>query len=662
MVLGLNAASAPVELRERLALSEAELPRAIGELTSLPHVSEAAVLSTCNRVEVYAIGRAFRPAVREIEGWLCRVGGVGLEELRPHVFLARDRDAVRHVLRVAAGLESIVLGEGQILAQVKAAARAGEASGGAGRHLSALLRAALAAGKRVRAETGIATGSVSVSSAAAELAAAECRALGGDLRDHVPLVLGAGRMAGLLLRHLGALGVRRVRLVRRSEARARELAAAVVADGALEAVDVVAPEDLGRALVESEIVFGAATCDEPLVTAAGFARAAGVGGAGGGADDSALGGAGGGLGGAAASSRPPALLPHRLAIDIGVPRCFEPCEVSRDGYASFDVDDLSRVVEEAAAERRAAAVRAERLLEEELADYEAWRDSLDAVPAIRALRERADGIREAELAKVVAKLPQDAPKTKKAVEELARAIVNKLLHGPLAALRGGGGNDKQQGAAGGADAADPAATDRLERARRAAAETAENIRALKRMFGLDVASLAADATPAAARAAGGAERPQQQGKKNKKKNKGKDKGAKGEGEGNGDSRQAAVEAKAERSKATEAAPETVAASSSDAVAPTPGVATSASGTVAPTPGITASTSGTAASSSVATSSTAAVSDAIGAALETARSIVIADEVRPLPKAEHAAKAAGTEPPREASPALHVRTRIVGVAA
>lgn len=533
-MLGLNASSAPVELRERLALPEAELPRAIGELTSLPHVSEAAVLSTCNRVEVYAIGRAFRPAVREIEGWLCRVGGVTLEDLRPHIFLARDRDAVRHVLRVAAGLESIVLGEGQILAQVKAAARVGEASGGAGRHLSALLRAALAAGKRVRAETGIATGSVSVSSAAAELAAAECRALGGDLSEHVPLVLGAGRMAGLLLRHLGALGVRRVKLVRRSEARARELAAAVVADGALEAVDVIAPEDLFRALDESEVVFGAATCDQPLVTAQDFARAARF-------DDQRLAGDVKAMGqletvttppSSSSSSSPSApprrLLPHRLAVDIGVPRCFEPCDVAAHGFASFDVDDLSRVVENAAAERRAAAVRAERLLEEELADYEAWRDSLDAVPAIRALREHADGIREAELAKVAAKLPQDAPKAKKAVDELARAIVNKLLHGPLAALRGGGGGGgnnegaKKKNAQGDAAADD----DRLERARRAAAETAENIRALKRMFGLDVESLAGEAAKAAAARAAAAtdaqgQQQQQQGKKNKKKkNKG----------------------------------------------------------------------------------------------------------------------------------------------
>lgn len=190
IAIGLTVHNAPVELREKLAVPEAEWPRAIDELCAFPHIEEAAVLSTCNRMELYVSALSFHRGVREVEEWMVQASGVPLEELRPHLFLLRDRDATNHLLRVSGGLDSLVMGEGQILAQVctarlcvvehslhhrmhhqvKQVYKVGQNCQGFGRQLNGLFKQAITAGKRVRAETSISSGAVSVSSAAAELA------------------------------------------------------------------------------------------------------------------------------------------------------------------------------------------------------------------------------------------------------------------------------------------------------------------------------------------------------------------------------------------------------------------------------------------------------------------------------------------------------------
>lgn len=443
--IGLTFHSAPVELREKLAVPEAEWPRAMAELCAYPHVEEAAVLSTCNRMELYVVGLSFHRAVREVEDWLCRAGGVALGELRPHLFLLRDGDAAAHLLRVAAGLDSMVLGEGQILAQVKQVGAAGQGCPGFGRTLHALFKAAVTAGKRVRAETSIAAGAVSVSGAAAELAATQFP--GGDLSRAGVAVLGAGKMARLLARHLAAKGVRRLTVVNRSPGRA----AALADDCPQLEVEARPLGELRDAVARADVVFTASSAEEVVVTRALLAGL-----------PPPPSGAGDGL---------------RRFFDIAVPRNVAgDLTPARDAARVFNVDDLRDVVSAAVDERGRAAAEAEELLVQEQAGFEAWRQSLGAVPTIKALRGKAEAIRAAELAKTLSRLGDGlSPKQRAAVEDCTRAIVNKLLHGPMAALRGG---------APGADCADP------ER-------TLADIKALERLF--DLSDAAQEAALAAAR-------------------------------------------------------------------------------------------------------------------------------------------------------------------
>jgi glutamyl-tRNA reductase len=209
IAMGLTIHNAPVELREKLAVPEAEWPRAIEELCSYPHIEEAAVLSTCNRMELYVVAVSWHRGVREVEEWLSKSSGVPLDELRPYLFLLRDRDATHHLLRVSGGLDSLVMGEGQILAQVKQVYKVGQNANGFGRQLNGLFKQAITAGKRVRSETSISTGSVSVSSAAVELA--QLKLPTHNWADAKVCIIGAGKMSTLLVKHLLSKGCNQVR-------------------------------------------------------------------------------------------------------------------------------------------------------------------------------------------------------------------------------------------------------------------------------------------------------------------------------------------------------------------------------------------------------------------------------------------------------------------
>lgn len=222
IAIGLTIHSAPVSLREKLAVPEAEWPRAIQELCNFPHIEEAAVLSTCNRMELYLVGLSWHRGVREVEEWLSRTSGVPLDELRPYLFLLRDRDATQHLLRVSGGLDSLVMGEGQILAQVRQVYKVGQNCPGFGRHLNGLFKQAITAGKRVRTETSISTGGVSVSSAAVELA--QLKLPTRQWCDARVCIIGAGKMSTLLVKHLQSKGCKEVTVLNRSLPRAQALA------------------------------------------------------------------------------------------------------------------------------------------------------------------------------------------------------------------------------------------------------------------------------------------------------------------------------------------------------------------------------------------------------------------------------------------------------
>lgn len=426
--LGLSVHNTPVDIREKLATPQDQWRRAIAELTAYPHIEEAAVLSTCNRMEVYVVALSWHRGVREVEDWMCKRSGIPLDELREHLFLLRDHDATQHLLRVSGGLESLVMGEGQILSQVKSVYQEGQDAQGFGRHMNGLFKAAVTAGKRVRTETSISSGAVSVSSAAAELC--QLKLPSGDFNDARILIVGAGKMSRLLVKHLASKGCSKVTLVNRSMGSAQALA-----DEFPDVeFDIKLSPELLAATAEADVVFTAASADDPLLSKADLegmpAAQASVGGV-------------------------------RRLFDIGVPRNIAADVNELEDNRAFNVDDLKEVVDKNKEARTQAAREAEELLEQELLSFEAWRDSLETVPTIKRLRTKAESIRSVELEKALGRLGDGlTKKQRKTVEELTKGIVNKLLHGPMACLR--------------SDGDDPEAV----------AQTLVNMHALERMFSL----------------------------------------------------------------------------------------------------------------------------------------------------------------------------------
>lgn len=429
MAIGLTIHNAPVELREKLAVPEAEWPRAIGELCQYPHLQEAAVLSTCNRMELYVVAASWHRGVREVEDWLSRSSGIPHEELRPYLFLLRDRDAVHHLLRVSGGLDSLVMGEGQILAQVRKVHQVGQNVPGFGRHINGLFKQALTAGKRVRSETSISTGSVSVSSAAAELAQLKLPTHKFD--DAKICIIGAGKMSTLLVKHLASKGCKEVTILNRSMPRAEALAA----DFPEVKFNIHLMPDLMKCVEESDVIFAASGSEELLILKADLESM---------------------------PARPEIVGGLRRFVDISVPRNIASNINEMAGQAIvYNVDDLKEVVAANKEGRAQAAAEAEVLLKDEMRAFEAWRDSLETVPTIKALRNMAETVRASEFEKACGKLGEGVSKKQlKAVEELSKSIVNKLLHGPMTALR--------------CDASDPEAV----------GQTLANMTALERMFNL----------------------------------------------------------------------------------------------------------------------------------------------------------------------------------
>ncbi|KAG2491933.1 hypothetical protein HYH03_009666 [Edaphochlamys debaryana] len=436
IAIGLTIHNAPVELREKLAVPEAEWPRAIEELCQFPHIEEAAVLSTCNRMELYVVGLSWHRGVREVEEWLSRTSGVPLEELRPYLFLLRDRDATHHLMRVSGGLDSLVMGEGQILAQVRQVYKVGQNAPGFGRHLNGLFKQAITAGKRVRAETSISTGSVSVSSAAVELA--QLKLPTHNWTDAKVCIIGAGKMSTLLVKHLQSKGCKEVTVLNRSLPRAQALAE----EFPEVKFNIHLMPDLMACVEAADVVFAASGSEELLILKDDVVK----------------------------MSTPSEVVgSKRRFVDISVPRNIAPAINELDNAIVYNVDDLKEVVAANKEGRAQAAAEAEVLIKEEQRAFEAWRDSLETVPTIKALRSKAETIRAAEFEKAISRLGEGLSKKQmKAIEELSKGIVNKLLHGPMTALR--------------CDGTDPDAV----------GQTLANMDALERMFHLsevDVSTL-----------------------------------------------------------------------------------------------------------------------------------------------------------------------------
>ncbi|QDZ39794.1 glutamyl-tRNA reductase [Euhalothece natronophila Z-M001] len=397
VVVGLSHKTAPVAVREKLSIQDNAIEGAISHLCQLPHVEEVSILSTCNRLEIYAVITDAEQGVHEITQFLSERSAYPISQLRRHLFILLHQDALRHLMRVAAGLDSLILGEGQILSQVKHAHKMAQKHQGVGRLLDRLFKQALSAGKRVRSNTNLGTGAMSISSAAVELADRKV----DDLANYRCTIIGAGKMARLLVQHLIAKGGTQIAIVNRSQKRATELANQFP-DHELQLHPL---EDMMSVIGESDLVFTSTAASEPILDRAKIEQN---------------------------------LDPnHRLLLfDISVPLNIDSDVKELENLESFTVDDLKAVVAKNTASRRQMAQEAEALLDEEVESFEVWWRSLETVPTISCLREKVETIREQELEKALSRLGTEfAEKHQEVIEALTRGIVNKILHEPMVELR-----------------------------------------------------------------------------------------------------------------------------------------------------------------------------------------------------------------------------------
>jgi glutamyl-tRNA reductase len=396
-VVGLSHKTAPVEVREKLSIPENVCEKAIAQLCSYPHIEEVAILSTCNRLEIYLVTSETEHGVREVSQFLSDHSKLPVHMLRPYLFTLLHQDAVMHLMRVSAGLDSLVLGEGQILAQVKNCHKLGQQYQGISRNLNQLFKQALTAGKRVRTETSIGTGAVSISSAAVELAQIKVQ----NLAAYRVAIVGAGKMSRLLVQHLLAKGAVNIAILNRSLDRAKELAKQFPEAN----LHLHSLSEMMSVIANSDLVFTSTASTEPLL------------------DRSKL-----------EMVLSPAQ--HLMLFDISVPRNVDADVNDLSHVQVFNVDDLKAVVAQNQEARRQMAMEAEALLEEEVEAFDLWWRSLETVSTISSLRDKVETIRTQELEKALSRLGSEfAEKHQEVIEALTRGIVNKILHDPMVQLR-----------------------------------------------------------------------------------------------------------------------------------------------------------------------------------------------------------------------------------
>jgi glutamyl-tRNA reductase len=394
-VAGLSHKNAALALREQLAADEDKVREILRDVMGAGALREAVILSTCNRVEIYGVadvpGEARALAFRQ----LCRQRGVESTAVEGALYTYTEDEAIRHAFRVAASLDSMMIGEPQILGQVKDAFALAQGCEAVGPALHTLFTQAFAVAKRVRTETDIARHAVSVSFAAVELA----KQIFAGLTGRAVLLVGAGKMSELAAKHLVDQGAFPIYVVNRTWARAQELARAL-------AGTPVPFVELGTALGAVDIVVTSTGAPTPIVTRGMVADAV-----------------------RGRGTRP------LFFIDIAVPRDVEPGVESLGDVYRYDIDDLKSVVDANIRERLREAQRAEALVEREVAKFRARLGDVEVIPTIVSLRERLEEIRSGELRRALARVPDASPETRAALEALSTGIVNKILHAPITKLR-----------------------------------------------------------------------------------------------------------------------------------------------------------------------------------------------------------------------------------
>jgi glutamyl-tRNA reductase len=391
-IIGVNHTSAPLDVRERLAIAESRLPEACRQLAAHPGIEEALILSTCNRVEM--ITHTVNGSA-DLRGFLREHFHLAAEELDSHVYEFRDKDAVRHVFRVASSLDSMVVGEAQILGQVKEAYATARAVGSVRGQLDQLLTRAFAVAKRVRSETAVGSSSVSIASVAVELA----KKIFGTLQGKSVFIVGAGKMSELAARHLMAHGCSAIFVSNRTFERAAGLA-----------------HKFGGEAIKFDDLYD--TCDRAdiVITSTGspvaiFRREHG---------EQFL---------ARRKNRP------MFFIDIAVPRDVSPEMAKLDGIFVYDIDDLQQAISSHVADRRKEAELAEAIIASEVERFEARVHTLDVVPTIVSLQDHLETIRQAEIDRVRGRLGRLTTEQEMAVEALTRGIINKVMHTPVTTLK-----------------------------------------------------------------------------------------------------------------------------------------------------------------------------------------------------------------------------------
>ena len=403
-LIGLSHRTAPVEVRERLAFPGGGARQALGVLRS-EGVDEAVLLATCNRTELY-LNPDSEAVLDRVEALLTRSAGPLPSSLSRYLYRRTGDDVALHLFRVAAGLDSMVLGEVEVQGQVRDAyLRSAEGQPGmTGAVLNRLFQSALSVGGRVRSETSLSEGTASVASVAVELA----RKIFGDLRGRRILVLGAGDTAERVVATLAREGVEGVIVANRTYDRALDLAERLSGRA-------VRLEEITRALAESDIVLTSTSAPHPLITRGTLAEAHPGG-----------------------RNRP------LLMIDIAIPRDIEPEVGALPDVFLYNVDDLQKILDETLDRRRSAAVDAEALVAREADAFGSWLRTLAAVPAIRGLRERGERVRAREVERLLERMPRLNPADRAAIEAFSRRLLNQLLHEPTTLLR----EAAQQGEAG----------------------------------------------------------------------------------------------------------------------------------------------------------------------------------------------------------------------
>ena len=392
--VGLSHRSAPVELRERVDFAREGMEPALEALERSGLTRDAVVLSTCNRSEIYATVERDTD-VERLSRFFSEYHRVPHEDIARHLYVHRGIEAARHLFRVAAGLDSLVVGEPQVFGQVKSAYTLAADRGTTGALLNRLFHAAFTTGKRVRAETGLSEGAVSVSYAAVGLA----KKIFGTLKGRTVLIAGAGEMASLTGTHLKAQEVERIIVASRTPESARRLASELEGEA-------VAWSELPHALVSADVTVTATGASKPVVTRELVQRVM-------------------------------RQRPHRplFIIDIAVPRDVEAATGNLEQVFLYNIDDLQQIVQDNLAKRGAELSRAEAIINEESTRFAEWLRSRDVIPTVVALRERFEAIRRSELRRLDPKLAGLPPEARARVDEITRLLVEKLLLSPTEQLK-----------------------------------------------------------------------------------------------------------------------------------------------------------------------------------------------------------------------------------